>query len=198
MILPAVWIIGAVFDFILGSLLGHYTVSSAIARRHLELDDDSVLLDVGGGTGGVAHGLDEAAGRVVVVEPSAPLVRRGRERYPRIHFVQGVGEALPIASGAVDAVLAVETLHHVADAPAMLAEVARVLRSGGRLLIEESEFSGRVSYVVRFWLERVFTNGVWPRSREELCALLAERGFDAQLLPHEGFVILARRQHARP
>lgn len=197
MILRAVWLFGVAFDFILGSLLGHYKVSSAIARRHLELDRDDVVLDVGGGTGGVAHGLEGSAGRIVVIEPSAPLVRRGQRRYPRIRFVQAVGEALPITSGAVDAVLLLETLHHVADARALLTEVWRVLRGDGRLLIEESEFTGRIGYVVRLWLERVFTNGVWPRSRDELCALLADLGFESRLLPEEGFVILARRHSAR-
>jgi ubiquinone/menaquinone biosynthesis C-methylase UbiE len=197
MILPPVGLIGVIFDFILGSLLGHYTVSSAIARRHLSLDGDSVLLDVGGGTGGVSAGMDGSAARVVVVEPSAPLVRRGKARYPWIHFVQAVGEALPIASGRIDAVLVVETLHHVADAPALLTEVARVLRSDGRVLIEESEFSGRISYALRHWLERIFTNGVWPRSREDICRLLTDVGFEPQLLPEEGFVIVARRDGAR-
>ena len=129
---------------------------------------------------------------VLVVEPSPALTRRGRDRHPGVGFAVGDGRRLPVRSGSADHVLIIEVLHHVDDADAVIAEALRALAPGGSILIEESEFSGPVGRV-RFWLERLFLHGVWPRTRTELLARLAARGLRGEVLEHEGFVIRAVR-----
>lgn len=174
-------------------VLRHYGISGEIAERRLGLDGGSLVLDVGGGTGGVSARIARNGTRAVVAEPDRYLVDHGRRKYRDVRFVRASGQALPFPDGCADAVLLIEVLHHVPDDRPVLAEAARVVRPGGRVLIEEFEFSGRLRYVAGYWMEKLLSNGVWPRTREGLCAELEALGFRAERLEDEGFVILATR-----
>lgn len=175
----------------LDRLCGHYALSSGVIARSLQLHATDVVLDVGGGTGGVSARLRDQVRTVLVIEPSEPLTRRGHERHPGIGFAVGDGRRLPIRDASVDRVLLIEVLHHVQDADVVLDEALRVLRPGGSILVEESEFHGPLGRV-RLWLERTFLEGVWPRSRLELLGWLSARGLRGEVLEHEGFVIVAK------
>lgn len=181
-----------IWDLFLELICRHYHVSADVALRNLALTGSEVVLDLGGGTGGVSARVRQRARQIVVVEPDAALVRRGQGRFSDLQFVRARGEALPFPDRSADAVLLIEVLHHVPDDRAVLAEAARVLRPGGRMLIEEFEFAGSIQLVLHYWAERLLSGRVWPRTREGLCAALAELGLDATRLEHEGFVILAR------
>lgn len=181
----------ALFDLVLDRLCGHYALSSGVIERSLDLEATDVVLDIGGGTGGVSARLRDRVRTVLVIEPSEPLTRRGHERHPAIGFAVGDGRRLPVRDASVDRVLLIEVLHHVQRADVLLDEALRVLRPGGSMLLEESEFRGRLGRI-RLWLERAFLEGVWPRSRPELLGLLSARGLRGEVLEHEGFVIVAR------
>src|SRR5919204_561977 len=94
-----------------------------IAARILEaLDDSRSVVNVGAGTGSY-----EPRDRMVVaIEPSATMIRQRPPDATRV--IQGVAEALPFVDDAVDAVLAVLTVHHWTDPTRGLAEMRRVAR----------------------------------------------------------------------
>lgn len=181
----------ALFDLVLDRVCGHYALSSGVIARSLELQATDVVLDVGGGTGGVSARLRDRVRTVLVIEPSEPLTRRGHERRPGIDFAVGDGRRLPIRDASVDRILLIEVLHHVEEADIVLGEALRVLKPGGSILVEESEFHGPLGRA-RLWLERAFLEGAWPRSRQELLGRLSARGLRGEVLEHEGFVIVAR------
>lgn len=97
------------------------------------------VLDVGGGTGGLAVRIAEQGHRVTVVDPSpdalAALGRRARELGVEVAGVQGdlssLGEV--VGAGSVDVVLCHGVLEVVADPAAALVVLREVLRPGGRL-----------------------------------------------------------------
>jgi SAM-dependent methyltransferase len=96
------------------------------------------LLDVGCGTGRfavVAH--RRLGGKVWGVDPSAEMLRRARSRPDArgIGWKQGAAERLPLRDGWFDAAHMHLVVHALADRPAALREVARVLSPGGRLAI---------------------------------------------------------------
>lgn len=185
----------AAWDLALERICGHYALSSGVIARRVRLTPADTVLDVGGGTGGVSAALRDRVRRVIVVEPSEPLTRRGRQRYTGVAFTVGDGRRLPVRDGSVDHVLLVEVLHHVADAAAVVREAARVVRPGGSILIEESEWPG-LGGRLRFWAERLILGGVWPRTRAEILVTLRDHGFQGRVHEDEGFVVLARRAPA--
>jgi SAM-dependent methyltransferase len=91
------------------------------------------VLEIGVGTGLVALPLQQRGYAVSGVDLSPAMLARA---LPRIgsRVVCADALALPVASGSVDNVVFVAALHAIGDTPGALAEGARVLRSGGRLL----------------------------------------------------------------
>jgi demethylmenaquinone methyltransferase/2-methoxy-6-polyprenyl-1,4-benzoquinol methylase len=101
---------------------------------------DGVVLDVASGTAGVAIQLAERAGaRVLGVDLTEQMLRRGKSNVTaagksgRISLVAGRAEQLPLPDGSVDALTFTYLLRYVDDPQATLAELARVLRPGGRV-----------------------------------------------------------------
>jgi SAM-dependent methyltransferase len=93
------------------------------------------LLDVGCGEGQVAR-LAASTGLVVVgVDPAMAQLLPARARGAGPAYVRGEATAVPLATASVDAVVACLVFEHVADLDAAVAEVARVLRPGGRFLL---------------------------------------------------------------
>ncbi len=90
----------------------------------------SQVLDVGAGTGALTRVLAAQGHEVLAVEPDARMRRRLRESLPHVTALDGTAEALPIADGSVDAVVAGQAWHWF-DGAAAAHEFARVLRPGG-------------------------------------------------------------------
>ena len=108
-------------------------------RRELllaEVAGGDRVLDLGCGDGAFAAALTGAGAVVTAVDVSGEAVRRARERAPgaQVERVADGGE-LPFAEDTFDLVWCGETLEHVADVAGLLAEVRRVLRWGGTLLV---------------------------------------------------------------
>jgi demethylmenaquinone methyltransferase / 2-methoxy-6-polyprenyl-1,4-benzoquinol methylase len=103
-------------------------------------------LDVAAGSGDLALGLARrvgAPGRVVVTDINWSMLERGRDRLldagiaGNVAFVQADAEALPFASQKFHCVTIGFGLRNVTDKPAALAQMYRVLKPGGRLLVLE-------------------------------------------------------------
>jgi SAM-dependent methyltransferase len=90
------------------------------------------VLDVGAGTGKLTRPLLARRVEVVAVEPAAAMRRTLERTAPGAEIFDATAEALPLADGSVDAVVAGQAFHWFAT-PAALAEFARVLTPAGRL-----------------------------------------------------------------
>jgi len=93
------------------------------------------VLDVGTGEGQVARlAVREGAAVVVGVDPTWGQLTVARERGGGPVYARGAAAALPCRTGTFDAVVACLVFEHIIDFAAAIAEVARVLRPGGRFL----------------------------------------------------------------
>jgi len=99
----------------------------------------SWVLDAATGTGLVARRLARRNVRVVGLDQSQDMLRRGATAIAgtpyagRVRFVRGRAERLPFADEAFDAVTFTYLLRYVDDPAATVAELARVLRPGGTM-----------------------------------------------------------------
>ena len=92
------------------------------------------ILDLGCGDGQLTQRLAATGARVVGVDASPEMVAAARER--GVAADVGDAEALPYARNTFDAVFSNAALHWVRDQDAMMAEVRRVLKPGGRFVAE--------------------------------------------------------------
>ena len=102
------------------------------------LQEDWTVGDLGCGTGPVAAALAPFVGRVVAVDGSRAMLDAARARLDGTSNVDlrcGELESLPLRDRRLDAATLILVLHHLPDPGQVLAEVARVLRPGGKLLL---------------------------------------------------------------
>ena len=103
----------------------------------LDLPHAGTLLDAGGGTGRVAAALRPHIGSVIVADVSRGMLAQARQK--DLAATSAETERLPFADGAFDRVLMVDALHHVVHQGETVRELYRVLKVGGRLVIEEPD-----------------------------------------------------------
>lgn len=95
------------------------------------------ILDLAAGTGTSSVALSHAGSTVVAVDFSAGMIAEGRRRHKNIEFVEADIEHLPFGDDEFDAVTISFGLRNVNDPKQALAEMYRVLKPGGRLVICE-------------------------------------------------------------
>lgn len=99
---------------------------------------DERAVDVGTGAGALAFALAPLVREVVGVDRVPELLALARERtvaHPNVTFVEGDATHLPFEDGSFDLAGTLRTLHHVSRPELVLAELVRVTRRGGRLLV---------------------------------------------------------------
>jgi SAM-dependent methyltransferase len=121
-----------------------------------EHDRDWRVLEVGCGDGRLsalfAPGA-AAAGLWAGLDPDPACVARAAAAVPAGRFVAASGQALPFGAGAFQRVLFSMSLHHHPDPAAALAEAARVLAPGGRVVVEEPEAEGEYQQLFHIFEE---------------------------------------------
>jgi demethylmenaquinone methyltransferase/2-methoxy-6-polyprenyl-1,4-benzoquinol methylase len=95
------------------------------------------VLDVACGTGTSSYALARAGATVVALDFSPGMIEEGRRRHPSIEFVEGDAEKLPFGDDEFDAVTISFGLRNVEHPKVALAEMYRVLKPGGRLVVCE-------------------------------------------------------------
>jgi ubiquinone/menaquinone biosynthesis C-methylase UbiE/DNA-binding transcriptional ArsR family regulator len=130
--------------------------------------------DLGCGTGQVSATLAPFVEHVIAVDASAAMLDAARSRLaalPNVELRQGELEALPIDDGALDLATLMLVLHHLPEPRTAVAELARVLRPGGRVIIvdmlphEHDSYKGQMGDI---WL---------GFSEAQVTRILTEAGF---------------------
>ena len=99
---------------------------------------DGAVLDAGGGTGRVAQYFVGKAARVVVADRTFEMLQEAGKK-EGLAAVCALTEEMPFPDGYFCCIIMVDALHHVADQAATIRELWRVLKPGGRVIIEEPD-----------------------------------------------------------
>jgi len=108
--------------------------------RLLPWHQDMTVLDVGTGTGYLAGMMAPLVGKMIGVDCTPAMLARAGEKmahagYQHVFFQEGMAEQLPLASSSVDVAMCHMLMHHVVSPRTALAELRRVVRPGGYVLI---------------------------------------------------------------
>jgi ubiquinone/menaquinone biosynthesis C-methylase UbiE len=109
---------------------------SALVRQFVQPGGDERALDAGTGAGALALALAPFVAEVVGVDVEPELLAKARERAPaNATFEEADATSLPFETGSFDLAGTLRTLHHVRRPELVVAELARVTRLGGRVLV---------------------------------------------------------------
>ena len=146
--------------------------------EQLGISGQERVLEVGFGGGDLIEWILSATeAKAIGVDASEPMVKRARARFRRevgqgrLRLEQGVADALPLPGASIDKACSVNSLYFWPDMEAALAEFARVLRPGGRLVL-----CFQTPESVRAWPGHV--HGFRAYGADEVAALMEARGFD--------------------
>ncbi|WP_436492216.1 methyltransferase domain-containing protein [Actinokineospora sp. HUAS TT18] len=123
------------------------------AMLALSLKPGEHALDVGSGTGSEVQAFGAvvgSAGDAVGVEPNpgmrAVAEERAREHASSARFVDGTAYDLPFPDATFDAVRCERVFQHLADPERAAAEIARVLKPGGRAVVIDSDWATAIMH----------------------------------------------------
>jgi ArsR family transcriptional regulator len=146
------------------------------------IDAQWTVADLGVGTGALAQTLAPFAGRVIGVDRSEQMLGASAHRLgtqANVELRRGELEALPIGNAEVDLAVLALVLHYVVDPPAVVREVHRVTKAGGRLLLLDMRRHDGGPW------DTEEMGHVWPGfETERVEAWLSEAGFvDVRVVP---------------
>ena len=174
------------------------------ALERLSLSRDDRFLDVGCGTGAAVPLAAATVERAVGLDLSEQMVARAKELavgIPAAEFVPGDSEQLPFADSEFNAILCTASFHHYPDPIRALSEMARVLKSDGRLVIADGCADLRIARLADWFLRRFDRSHVRLYRTSEFVTMPSRCGFTnptARYLYDGGYVILlAYRATAR-
>jgi ubiquinone/menaquinone biosynthesis C-methylase UbiE len=162
-----------------------YDVSRAINPETVEklvillnVDCDSVLVDLGCGTGNYTFALRQVAKSVIGIDRSTGMIEQARTKFPLLRFICGDVTNLPFNSERFDGAFAIQVLQHIEKKEVFLREAHRVLRKGAYLAIHSCSHK----QMRAFWFYHYF-----PKGLEVDLARIPDSGETASLLEGAAF-----------
>ena len=140
----------------LKSMNKEHTPVSLWGLKHLNIEDDDIILDVGCGGGININRMAKKAKKVYGIDYSEESVKLSREvnqdliKEGKVKVLEGNVQSLPFEDETFDIVTAFETVYFWPDIEKSFGEVKRVLKPGGTFLIG-METNGSDNLIMKFW-----------------------------------------------
>lgn len=156
---------------------------TALLARYIATRGKPVLLDLGSGVGTWSELMATAFEATVWgVEPSERMrdVAEREHAHPRVTYLAGSGERIPVPDGSCSAALLSYVIHHLSDRDACARELRRVLKPGGVAVVRGAfrESLADVPFFEWFPTARAIDEARMPR-RGEVAGMFVSHGFEA-------------------
>ena len=99
------------------------------------VEPGSKVLEVGAGTGNFLSLFEPVAKKVYGVDLTDAMLRQAQQKVPSIAAIVADGAKLPLSDGSMDLATTAQTIHHIPEPVAVIAELARVAGSEGKVLV---------------------------------------------------------------
>ena len=103
--------------------------------EHLDPKKDGVYLDIGCGTGNYTNEVAKQGIQIIGIDPSGKMLSEARQRNPKVDWQIGTAEEIDGSDETFDGIMASLTIHHWTDLQKAFAELQRVLKADGRIVI---------------------------------------------------------------
>ncbi len=146
----------------------------------------ATVLDIGCGSSRIIQDLPEVVGLDILL----PKLRFLRDRHSRL--VQGDIFALPFPDAAFDAIICSEVIEHIPDHPSLFAELTRILRPGGTLVLGTPDYGRWLWWVLEYLYGKILPGAyahehIKHYTRATLTERLRAYGYAIQDLQYVGF-----------
>ncbi|WP_235599581.1 class I SAM-dependent methyltransferase [Paenibacillus amylolyticus] len=153
------------------------------------------ILDLGCGTGDLTYEISLAEAEVVGMDASPDMIRRAREKFPDIEFMEGDGHQFE-TNRPYDAVFSNAALHWMRNPRLVVDSIWKSLKPGGRFV---AEFGGKGNVqIIVDALEEVVERNTGIRASERNPWYFPSIGEYSYILEQSGFVVRQAYHYDRP
>ncbi len=141
------------YDGLMKAVGHHKMIKKALGQVRIKPDD--VICDIGAGTGQLSR-LLPADNKLIMVDSSAEMLKKARKKVPSqtVKIVTSRAQNLPLEDNSCDLVFCIDALHHFERTGSALAEMKRILRNKGAIVILEFDPVDRKTRIMQ-WLEEL-------------------------------------------
>jgi demethylmenaquinone methyltransferase/2-methoxy-6-polyprenyl-1,4-benzoquinol methylase len=157
---------------------------SSRLRHLLKLPIDGWLLDAGGGTGRVSCQLSLLRKHTVISDLSHRMLQKAHAK--DLCPVRAHAERLPFDDQCFDRVLVVDALHHFCNQSEAISDLVRVLKSGGRMVIEEPDYNHKGVKILAL-VEKILLMRSRFHTPQEIRNMIALHGISARIETDEKY-----------
>ncbi|KNY26522.1 Methyltransferase type 11 [Pseudobacteroides cellulosolvens ATCC 35603 = DSM 2933] len=137
------------------------------------------VADVGGGTGTLAKIMHHRNAEVTVIDPSTPMTQIALKKCPGLKIINASAENISVENNYFNVVCMRDCLHHIRSKQDTVKEAARILKQGGRIVIQEFRPSSVVSKFI-YVFERSLGEKTVLVEPEELVEMMKCNGIHGQ------------------
>ncbi|MFO7944938.1 MAG: class I SAM-dependent methyltransferase [Anaerolineales bacterium] len=161
--------------------------------EHIQMPPMGSMLDIGGGTGRIAQYFTGDESQIVVSDLSFKMVLQTKSK-KGLQAVCSHSECMPFPEGHFDRIIMVDALHHVCDQEKTANELWRVIKPGGRIVIEEPNFHRWMVKLVA-WGEKMALMRSHFLTPQEIKSLFDKKGASRSIVKegHIAWVIIQKK-----
>jgi len=180
-------IISPIYD----KVFGRHVDQEIVALMNLK--PTQTLLDVGGGTGRVTILFRDICENLIVADSAHKMLRKAKSK--NLDCAQSHSEKLPFKDETFDRVIIVDAFHHVLNQRQTLGEMWRVLKAGGKMVIEEPDIKNFNVKLIAIGEKLLFMRSKFksPEKIVEMCQFNDQASHEVQRKDGIAWIIVTKQ-----
>lgn len=144
------------------------------------LPNDGKILDAGGGTGRLAKHLVNLVKQIVIADYSLDMLKQASKK-DRLFQICTPIEQLPFANHSFDVVIMIDTFHHLFEQEDAIMELWRVIKPGGKIVIEEPDIRN-IFVKLLAWVEKIIFSHINYKTPEDISEMFKFTGKSSEIV----------------